>query len=54
MYDQAFNLSVHLKLKSIKHNACLGITCAIRGTSEETIYREQGLNHFNHDGSIEK
>ena len=38
LYDQAFNASFHEKLESIKCNACLALTRAIRGTSKERIY----------------
>ena len=43
LYDQAFNNSFHAKMDSIQYNACLAITGAIRGTSEEKIYQELGL-----------
>ena len=42
LYDQAFKLSFHQKLKSIHYRACLAMTGAIRGTSREKIY--QGLD----------
>ena len=32
IYDQAYNYAFHDKLGSIQYNACLAITCAIRGT----------------------
>ena len=32
IYDQAYNSAFHDKLGSIQYNACLAITCAIRGT----------------------
>ena len=31
------------KLESIQYNACFAITVAIRGTSEEKLYQELGL-----------
>ena len=39
LYDQAFNLSFQQKLESIQYRACLAITCSIRGTSREKIYK---------------
>ena len=36
-------MSFHQKLESIQYNACLAITGAIRGTSEEKLYQELGL-----------
>ena len=41
--DQAYNMSFHHKLESIQYNACLAITGAIRGTSNEKLYQELGL-----------
>ena len=35
--DQAYNMSFHRKLESIRYNACLAITGAIRGTSKEKL-----------------
>ena len=43
LYDQAFNNLFKEKLKSIKYNACLALTGATRGTPEEKIYQELGL-----------
>ena len=43
IYDQAYNSAFHDKLESIKYNACLAITGAIKGTSTEKIYQELGL-----------
>ena len=43
LYDQAYNMSFHHKLKSIQYNAYLAITGAIRGTSKEKRYQELGL-----------
>ena len=43
LYDKAFNNSFHTKMESIRYNACLPITGAIRGTSREKIYQEFGL-----------
>ena len=43
LYDQTFNASFHEKLESIQWNACLALTRARRGTSEEKIYQELGI-----------
>ena len=43
LYDQAFNNSFHAKMESIQYNACLAITGAIRGTSQEIFYQELGI-----------
>ena len=43
LYDQAYNMSFHLKLESIQYNACLAITGAMRDTSKEKLYQELGL-----------
>ena len=43
LYDQAYNISFHQKLEFIQYNACLAITGAIRGTSNEKFYQEIGL-----------
>ena len=43
LYDQAYNISFHQKLEFIQYNACLAITGAIRGTSNEEFYQEIGL-----------
>ena len=43
LYDQAYNMYFHQKLKSIQYNACLAITGAIRGTSTEKLYQKLGL-----------
>ena len=43
LYDQAYNMSFHQKLKSIQYNACLAITGALRGISKEKLYQELGL-----------
>ena len=36
-------MSFHQKLESIRNNACLTITNAIRGTPKEKLYQELGL-----------
>ena len=43
IYDQAHNASFHQKLESLKYNACLAVTGAIRGSSREKIYQELGF-----------
>ena len=43
IYDQAYKESFHQKLESIKWNAALAVTGAIRGTSKETFFQELGL-----------
>ena len=39
IYDEAFNNSFHQKTESLKYNAALAITGAIRGTSREKIIK---------------
>ena len=43
LYDQAYIMSFHQTLESIKYNACLVITGAMRDTSKEKLYQEIGL-----------
>ena len=43
LYDQAYIMSFHQKLESIKYNACSAITGAIRDASKEKLYQEIGL-----------
>ena len=43
IYDQHYNNSFHQKLESIKYNADLAITGAIRGSSREKLYQELGF-----------
>ena len=43
IYDQAYNTSFHLNIKSIQYNAALAITGAVRGTSREKLYQELGF-----------
>ena len=43
LYDQAYNMSFHLKLQSVQYNACLAINEVIRSTSKEKLYQEIGL-----------
>ena len=40
IYDQAYNVSFQQKIESIRYNAALAITGAIRGTSIEKFYYE--------------
>ena len=42
-YDQAYNTSFHQNFESIKYNAVLAITGAVRGTSREKLYQELGF-----------
>ena len=46
LYDQAYNMSFHHKLKFIQYNACLAITGAIRG---KNFTKNQVQNHFSYD-----
>ena len=39
IYDQAHNTSFHQKLESLKYNACLAITGAIRSSSRKKLYQ---------------
>ena len=43
IYDQSYNTSFQQKLESVKYNAALAITGAIRGSSREKLYQELGL-----------
>ena len=43
IYDQAYNASFQQKIELLKHNACLAITGAVRGTSRKKLYEELGL-----------
>ena len=43
IYDQAYNVSFQQKVESIKYNAAVAITGAIRGTSKEKLSEELGL-----------
>ena len=42
-FDQSFNILSHDKLESVQYNACLPITGAIRGKSNEKLYQESAL-----------
>ena len=41
--EKAYNSSFYRKIESVQYNACLTITGAIRGTSEEKLYDKLGL-----------
>ena len=43
IYNEAHNDTFHQKLKSIQCNACLALSGAIRGSSEEKLYHKLGL-----------
>ena len=43
IHDQAYNSLFHKELDSLRYNAFLAITGAIRGTSSEKLYQELGL-----------
>ena len=43
IYEKAYNLPVHQKIKYVQYNTCLAITGAIRGTSKEKLDDELGL-----------
>ena len=43
IYDQPNNESLCQKLESVQYNASLAITGAIRGTSQQKLYKELGL-----------
>ena len=50
LYDQMFNNSFHEKLESIRYNAALAITSAIRGNSGEKLYQELDFESLRNDG----
>ena len=43
IHDHAHNASFHQKRELLRHNACIAITGAIKGTSREKLYEEIGL-----------
>ena len=43
IYYQAFNESFHKKVESLRNNAGLAMTGAMRGSSTEKIYQELGF-----------
>ena len=47
-------MSFHQKLEFIQYNACLAITGAIRGTSQEKICRELGLKPIYNNISLSR
>ena len=42
-FDQTFNILSHDKLELVQYNACLPITGAIRGKSNENLDQESAL-----------
>ena len=46
-YDKPYNETLKGKLKAVQYNARLAITGAIKGTSQERLYRELGLETLN-------
>ena len=44
IYDQPYNANFSDKIESVKYNAALGITGAIRRASKEKLYQELGLD----------
>ena len=40
IYDKPRNETFKGKLEAVQYNACLAITDAVRGTSQECFYRE--------------
>ena len=43
IYDWAYNTSFHQNIESIRYNAALAITGAVRGTFTEKLYQELGF-----------
>ena len=41
--DESYNKTFHQELESIRYNACLALSGAIRGLSREKLYQELGL-----------
>ena len=48
IYGQTYNASFQQKVESIQYNASLVITGAIRGTSNEKLFKELGLESLQH------
>ena len=46
IYDEAYNETLHQKLKSIQYIACLAQSGAIRGSSRQKLYKELGLEYL--------
>ena len=47
IYDKPYSESFKENLEAVQYNACLAFTGAIRGTSQEGLYRELGLETLN-------
>ena len=47
VYYKPCNATFKEKLEAVQYNACLAFTGAIRGTSQEGLYRELGLETLN-------
>ena len=43
IHDRAINESFHQRLESIQYNAAIAVTGTIRGTSQEKVFQELGL-----------
>ena len=48
VYDQAYNVSFQQKVESIKYNAAVAITGALRGISKEKLFEVLGLESLQH------
>ena len=46
VYNQPSNYAFSNKLETVKYNAALAITGAIKGTSREKLYQQLGLEYF--------
>ena len=46
IYDQSSNKSSLSRIESIKCNAALAVTGAIRGSPHEKLFQELGLEHL--------
>ena len=46
IYGQAYNVSFHQNIESIRFNSALAVTGAIRETSTEKPYNELGLENL--------
>ena len=54
IYDQTFNISFQQKMETIRYNAALTITDAMRGSSMERLYEELGLETLQQQGWYRK
>ena len=43
LYDQTFKASFHQNLEKLQYSACIAVTGAICGTSEQKIFQEMDL-----------